>query len=610
MTHLWNVIGGEYRLGENTDWGRIQIGGEHRLGDEDDCPPYIFYEMRRLYTYMQIARSSPSKKTLWESRISSDTLTRIGQEAFAFCPELEFVQFISNASSLETYPNASSETCPINPYLEAGTTIALPERPMLEIEQYAFSGCRSLQKVIFSSFSPKLGKGVFMCYTGLMHCSRLISVELPEGLQVIEEELFYGCKSLRTVKIPSSVTEICERAFCYCSRLTSFDLPHGLLKLGGRAFENCYSIKNVHLPSTASLIGPYAFANCFRLESISLPPSLETIEYSGFERCSSLSHIRIPPSIKRIGHGAFSNCRNLISIELPEDISLSTDQIEECESLVNVAVPKLRATVLSRYYLPRTKLVRVAGGRYDDLVCCLEHRFGRSPVNELCYYQSYHSSEDAMLLLRSLMEDDPLAAVTQVDEFGMTPLHILSLSRTLNVDMLLTVKEAGPVDHIVRCRDSFGSSPMDYLCLNQTPSSTDVIRRVLATRFDYWLGLDRSSPRSDAMWQAVDEVLAVDSSSKSGEIGRVYYKLAMYEQRMPFLSLLDLCLWKIKIEEACCSKEVGAAPDRQSCRMNSGASIVLSRVLPFLDKPDVGDYVVSSPTEQEEGASDASSSGN
>eukprot|EP00980_Cylindrotheca_fusiformis_P026732 scaffold17149_cov40-Cylindrotheca_fusiformis.AAC.1 len=40
-------------------------------------------------------------------------------------------------------------------------------------------------------------------------------------------------------------------------------------------------------------------------------------------------------------------------------------------------------------------------------------------------------------------QDDPLAATSQVDEFGMTSLHILSLSQTLTLDMLLTLMNEG-----------------------------------------------------------------------------------------------------------------------------------------------------------------------
>eukprot|EP00980_Cylindrotheca_fusiformis_P024851 scaffold12602_cov105-Cylindrotheca_fusiformis.AAC.2 len=212
-----------------------------------------------------------------------------------------------------------------------------------------------------------------------------------------------------------------------------------------------------------------------------------------------------------------------------------------------------------------------------------------------------------MVQLRSLMEQgDPVAATTQVDEFGMTPLHVLSLSQSPNVDMLLALMNEGGVDHIIHGADSFGATPMDYLCLNRAPNSTEVIRRVLQTRFDYWLGfLDRSS-KSDTMRQAVEEALVVDWPSRRREIGRVYFELANYEQRMKILSLLELNLWKIKIEEVR-SKEQTIA-NRKSCRINNGASIVLPHVLPFLDKLNMEDYVGSSPDQSSVDSSSAWSS--
>eukprot|EP00980_Cylindrotheca_fusiformis_P002665 scaffold623_cov83-Cylindrotheca_fusiformis.AAC.2 len=540
-------------------------------------------------------------------QIISETLPRIGKFAFAECPKLEFVQFISN-TSLETYPS--------NPSLEDAGTVVFPDRAILE--DRAFDGCNSLRKVIFSSVSTRFGKGVFRC------CSGLISVQLPTGLQVIEERLFYGCKSLPTIEIPSSVIKIGEGAFMKCQSLTSVDLPLGLVELGEQAFEGCHSIESLHIPSTVATIGNGAFALCCGLKHIMLPPTLERIaeylfffcrrlEYiaiplalkkigrGAFNRCESLSHIRVPACIDSIGNTPFLDCRNFVSIELPEGILFSAD-IFECNSLVNAAVPVLRESSL--YYRDRmdfmrhSKLGRAAGGRFDDLVRRLKHRFDGSPLNKLCYYQSYYSSEDAVLQFRRLMEDDPLAAVSQVDEFGMTPLHILSLAQIPNMDMLLAVMKAGHWDHIIQGRDSFGSTPMDYLCLNRTPDSTDVIRRVLQTRFDCWLGLDQPcSSKSDTMWRAIDDALTVDWSSRSREIGRVYFELAKYE-RKEILSLVELCLWKIKIDEDCCSSPKQTVTDhgnREICRINSGASIVLPHLLPFLDKLEVDDYVVSSP---------------
>eukprot|EP00980_Cylindrotheca_fusiformis_P012784 scaffold3136_cov102-Cylindrotheca_fusiformis.AAC.1 len=466
-----------------------------------------------------------------------ETLASIGSSAFAYCCKLEFVQFV---------PEGSQETYPINPSLEAAGTVMFPERAMLQIEDEAFYYCSSLRKVIASSISTRLGKGVFK------YCSGLISVQLPEGLQVIEAELFNGCYALPTIKIPSSVIKIGERAFMKCHRLTSVGLLLGLVDIGEQAFEGCQSIESLHVPSTVATIGKRAFALCCGLAHIKLPPTLERIaEYlflgcksmeniaiplalktiggGAFNRCSSLSHMRVPASIDRIGNTPFLDCRNFISIELPEGILFSAD-IFECNSLVNVAVPVLESSLYYQYrmdFMQDSKLGRVADQRYDDLVRRLKHRFDGSPLNKLCYYQSYYSTEDAVLQLRRLMEDDPLAAVSQVDEFGMTPLHILSLAQTPNMDMLLAVMKAGHRDHIIQGRDSFGSTPMDYLCLNRTPDSTDVIRRVLETRFYFWLNSDQPpSKKSDTMWQAVDEALTVDWSSRSREIGGVYFELA------------------------------------------------------------------------------------
>eukprot|EP00980_Cylindrotheca_fusiformis_P004541 scaffold965_cov93-Cylindrotheca_fusiformis.AAC.5 len=217
------------------------------------------------------------------------------------------------------------------------------------------------------------------------------------------------------------------------------------------------------------------------------------------------------------------------------------------------------------------------------------HRFDKSPLNKLCYYQSYYSVEDAMEKLRSLMDEDPLTATTHMDEFGMTPLHLLSLSQTPNLNMLLAVMNGGHPDHIVRGRDSFGSTPMDYLCLNKMPNSTQVIRSLLQSTFVKrvdCLGLDQWKLE---MMQVFKGVLAEDWSSRRRAIGLAYFHLANYE-RKEIISLVELYLWNVKIDEGS-SKQDGA--DREICRINSGASIVIPPVLLFLGNIDMADYFSS-----------------
>eukprot|EP00980_Cylindrotheca_fusiformis_P015509 scaffold4408_cov130-Cylindrotheca_fusiformis.AAC.2 len=537
-----------------------------------------------------------------------ETLKRIGEQAFFLCRELKYVQFVSNAHSLDTSSN---------PDLEDGT-IVFPET-LLQIESKAFIYCKRLRKVIVRSASTELGERVFL------GCVGLISAELPEGLQVIEMGLFEDCTSLRTVKIPSSVIKIGPFAFSRCKSLTSVVLPHGLVEIGERCFSYCVSIETLDIPPTVSSIGKFAFAGCSGLKHIKLPPTLERIEHcmlqgcgqleyihipstvtfigeDAFHKCACLSHIRIPPGVNRIEPATFRRCRSLLSVEVPEKISITRPCYDECKvgffTVRNLAIPTVRDLLSWR----KSKLFGTGAIDVSDPLCKLKHRFANSPLNRLCYYQSYFSSEDAMRQLCSLMEADPLAATSQVDAFGMTPLHVLSLSQTPNLDMFLSLMDAGNADHIIRRTDSFGCTPMDYLCLNRTPNSTLVIRKVLQTRFDFWLGPRSEGLKSDRMRQAVDEALEVELSSRRKVIGGVYFKLAQYEQRMKILSLLDLCLWKKMIDE-----DYNA--DRELCRINSRSSIVLPQVLPFLDiSLDMEDFVPDHDQEDDEDSSMTSDS--
>jgi hypothetical protein len=86
------------------------------------------------------------------------------------------------------------------------------------------------------------------------------------------------------------------------------------------------------------------------------------------------------------------------------------------------------------------------------------------------------------------------------------------------------------------------------------------------------------------------------------------FKLATYE-RLESVSLLELALWKVKIDSCKALYETDHerdgessskrprldkshldGVDRQSCRIKSGADVVISNVLPFLDKVCMEDF--------------------
>eukprot|EP00980_Cylindrotheca_fusiformis_P003397 scaffold757_cov74-Cylindrotheca_fusiformis.AAC.1 len=90
------------------------------------------------------------------------------------------------------------------------------------------------------------------------------------------------------------------------------------------------------------------------------------------------------------------------------------------------------------------------------------------------------------------------------------------------------------------------------------------------------------------MLQAIDKILAGDWASRKCGVDRVIRKF----ERKEILSLLELCLWKMKNDEGTSNKKVkiGEATskkeqilaDRQRCRVMSGGAVVIPHVLSFL----------------------------
>lgn len=100
---------------------------------------------------------------------------------------------------------------------------------LINIGPEAFHNCRRLQNIHFNNKITKIAMSAFescgfttiklpnsvkiIDRDAFARCQNLYSVELNEGLQYIRSNSFWGCTSLKTVKIPSSVFEIEKSAF-------------------------------------------------------------------------------------------------------------------------------------------------------------------------------------------------------------------------------------------------------------------------------------------------------------------------------------------------------------------------------------------------------------
>ncbi len=129
-------------------------------------------------------------------------------------------------------------------------------------------------------------------------------VVIESGITKIGAASFSMCKSLRTVKIPDTVTGIGSFAFFGCSDLSKVTLMN-VKSIGSNAFDSCSDLMEIDLGNSLVTIGSAAFENCTSLFSIDLPSSLKNINSSAFLNCSSLERYTIPDSVTYIGGRAF-----------------------------------------------------------------------------------------------------------------------------------------------------------------------------------------------------------------------------------------------------------------------------------------------------------------
>ena len=129
-----------------------------------------------------------------------------------------------------------------------------------------------------------------------------------------------GCRSLTSLVIPDSVTNIGDYAFKGCISLAEVVIPNSVTNIGKFAFQYCKSLTEIILPDSVTRIGDSAFANCFSLTGIVIPSSVTSIGNGAFRHCSSLTSLVIPNSVTTIGGSAFSDCSSLRSLVIPESV--------------------------------------------------------------------------------------------------------------------------------------------------------------------------------------------------------------------------------------------------------------------------------------------------
>lgn len=183
-------------------------------------------------------------------------------------------------------------------------------------------------------------------------CTGIATYSLPSTLQAIDNYVFYGNTGLVRLSIPGNVTTIGKRCFDVCSNLAilSFDDGTANLKVDDtvkewdytryeaylywhNAFQSCplrriyigrniygtdfhsrATLKRVTFGDDVTYLADSLFKSCSALTGVSLPKKLKTIRTHVFAQCSGLTSMTFPKSVESIGRNSFDDCTSITSV--------------------------------------------------------------------------------------------------------------------------------------------------------------------------------------------------------------------------------------------------------------------------------------------------------
>lgn len=209
-------------------------------------------------------------------------------------------------------------------------------------------------------------------------CTALVSVEFPETVERIGDDIFDGCTNLTTIKVNNNnpfyfsdingvlyaygkeedgtviahlikypmgkkdetftitdtrVKEIYKNAFAGCDSLRSVILNDEIQIIRDNAFNSCTNLYIVKFPANLTFVGPNAFSNT-NLGEANLPEGLEEIDRYAFAN-TKLGNLTLPSTLKKIGDYAFLSAY-MSEITIPTSVELVGESAFENTRLTKI----------------------------------------------------------------------------------------------------------------------------------------------------------------------------------------------------------------------------------------------------------------------------------
>lgn len=224
-------------------------------------------------------------------------------------------------------------------------TVSIPDSVNI-ISDYAFSGCINLASVTIGNNVKSIGYRAFLY-------NSLTSVTIPSRVTSIDSQAFYYCEKLTTIEVDSrniaytSIDGILydkwkQTLICYPAGKANktFNIPVGVMFIGDYAFFSSSNLTSITIPDSIISIGKWAFSKCTSLNNITIPQGVTTIDNNAFYYCSSLADVNISNTVTRLGNEVFSSCNSLTNVTIPNSVrTMGSAMFLNCISLKSVTLP-------------------------------------------------------------------------------------------------------------------------------------------------------------------------------------------------------------------------------------------------------------------------------
>ena len=292
-------------------------------------------------------------------------------------------------------------------------------------------------------------------------------------------------------------------------------------------------VTHVRIHKSVKIIRRHAFGGCRNLVSIEMHDGVEIIEEGAFQDCDALKRIKLT-GVRVIGEGAFWSCRALEHVEFGDKLETIGSSAFRYIPLRSIKIPKVRTIGYGAFYDCHS----LTEAELSEDIETIGHAVF---CNCKCLRRITLPLKDSMLVSGYVFSE--CSKLSQVDIVG-------GIHNTVSSLLL----------------DSWKNEMNDEIdCINQDLPTTPTIEKT--TAIQQWM----------------------ETVTRRIEHFKSEHSVLLKE----FTTLLELALWKAKLDESQDERSLGndqpakkAKIDmkaaRQEQRITAGANIVIKNVLPFL----------------------------